>query len=98
MLLQYARRNKKLRCCNAFTFTKRKNVWTENPSEREYFKFFGLDETKLSLANSNAVIMHPGPMNEALKLLQHWQMMLIEALLKLRLKWELQSECLLLKH
>jgi aspartate carbamoyltransferase catalytic subunit len=41
---------------------------TENPSEREYFKFFGLDETKLSLANSNAVIMHPGPMNRGVEI------------------------------
>ena len=41
---------------------------TENPSEREYFKFFGLDETKLSMANSNAVIMHPGPMNRGVEI------------------------------
>ena len=41
---------------------------TENPSEREYFNFFGLDETKLSLANSNAVIMHPGPMNRGVEI------------------------------
>ena len=41
---------------------------TENPSEREYFKFFGLDETKLSMANPNAVIMHPGPMNRGVEI------------------------------
>ena len=41
---------------------------TENPSEREYFNFFGLDETKLSMANSNAVIMHPGPMNRGVEI------------------------------
>ena len=41
---------------------------TENPSEREYFNFFGLDETKLSLANPNAVIMHPGPMNRGVEI------------------------------
>ena len=41
---------------------------TENPSEREYFKFFGLDEDKLSLANSDAVIMHPGPMNRGVEI------------------------------
>jgi len=41
---------------------------TENPSEREYFKFFGLDENKLSFANSNAVIMHPGPMNRGVEI------------------------------
>ena len=38
------------------------------PSEREYFKFFGLDENKLSFANSNAVIMHPGPMNRGVEI------------------------------
>jgi len=41
---------------------------TENPSEREYFKFFGLDEKKLSLASPNAVIMHPGPMNRGVEI------------------------------
>ena len=41
---------------------------TENPSEREYFKFFGLDEAKLALANPNAVIMHPGPMNRGVEI------------------------------
>jgi len=41
---------------------------TENPSEREYFKFFGLDDAKLSLASSNAVIMHPGPMNRGVEI------------------------------
>jgi aspartate carbamoyltransferase catalytic subunit len=41
---------------------------TENPSQREYFKFFGLDEEKLSLANPNAVIMHPGPMNRGVEI------------------------------
>ena len=41
---------------------------TENPSEREYFKFFGLDETKLALASPNAVIMHPGPMNRGVEI------------------------------
>jgi aspartate carbamoyltransferase catalytic subunit len=41
---------------------------TENPSEREYFNFFGLDEAKLALANPNAVIMHPGPMNRGVEI------------------------------
>ena len=41
---------------------------TENPSEREYFNFFGLDEAKLALANPNAVIMHPGPMNPGVEI------------------------------
>ena len=33
------------------------------PSIREYFHFFGLDRTKLSMAKPDALIMHPGPMN-----------------------------------
>ena len=41
---------------------------TETPSQREYFKYFGLDEEKLSLANKNAVIMHPGPMNRGVEI------------------------------
>ena len=34
---------------------------TENPSEREYFKFFGLDETKLSMASPNACLLYTSP-------------------------------------
>ena len=41
---------------------------TETPSQREYFKFFGLDENKLLLANQDAVIMHPGPMNRGVEI------------------------------
>ncbi|MCH9019894.1 MAG: aspartate carbamoyltransferase catalytic subunit [Proteobacteria bacterium] len=33
------------------------------PSQREYFRFFGLDRDKLKAANDDALIMHPGPMN-----------------------------------
>ncbi len=33
------------------------------PSTREYFRFFGLDEEKLSYAKPGALVMHPGPMN-----------------------------------
>src|SRR4051812_13718407 len=33
------------------------------PSVREYFRFWGLDAEKLSWAKSNAIVMHPGPMN-----------------------------------
>ena len=53
---------------NCFYNMEERMSGTENPSEREYFKFFGLDETKLSLANSNAVIMHPGPMNRGVEI------------------------------
>jgi aspartate carbamoyltransferase catalytic subunit len=38
------------------------------PSVREYFKFFGLDKQKLSVANSEALIMHPGPMNRGVEI------------------------------
>ena len=38
------------------------------PSIREYFNFFGLDETKLSNAKVNALIMHPGPMNRGVEI------------------------------
>ena len=37
------------------------------PSEREYFRFFGLDAEKLSVAKPDAIIMHPGPMNRGWK-------------------------------
>ena len=38
------------------------------PSEREYFHFFGLDEEKLSQAKSDAIILHPGPMNRGVEI------------------------------
>ena len=38
------------------------------PSQREYFRFFGLDREKLALANPDALIMHPGPMNRGVEI------------------------------
>jgi aspartate carbamoyltransferase catalytic subunit len=38
------------------------------PSVREYFHFFGLDYDKLSRANPEALIMHPGPMNRGVEI------------------------------
>ena len=38
------------------------------PSTREYSKFFGLDEKKISLAKDDAIIMHPGPVNRGVEL------------------------------
>jgi aspartate carbamoyltransferase catalytic subunit len=38
------------------------------PSVREYFKYFGLTREKLSNANKNAIIMHPGPMNRGVEI------------------------------
>ncbi len=41
---------------------------TESPSKQEYYRFYGLDEGKLRMANKNAVIMHPGPMNRGVEI------------------------------
>jgi aspartate carbamoyltransferase catalytic subunit len=38
------------------------------PSSKEYFRFFGLDESKLSLAKPDALVMHPGPMNRGVEI------------------------------
>ena len=38
------------------------------PSIREYFLFFGLDYDKLSVAKSDALIMHPGPANRGVEI------------------------------
>lgn len=38
------------------------------PSVREYFHFYGLDYDKLSFAKSDALIMHPGPMNRGVEI------------------------------
>jgi aspartate carbamoyltransferase catalytic subunit len=38
------------------------------PSIREFFRFFGLDYEKLASAKSDALIMHPGPMNRGVEI------------------------------
>ena len=38
------------------------------PSTREYFRFFGLDRKKLTIAKPDALIMHPGPMNRGIEI------------------------------
>ncbi|MBV1886758.1 MAG: aspartate carbamoyltransferase catalytic subunit, partial [Parvibaculaceae bacterium] len=38
------------------------------PSVREYYRYFGLDYDKLSVANPEALIMHPGPMNRGVEI------------------------------
>ncbi|MCA8928521.1 MAG: aspartate carbamoyltransferase catalytic subunit [Alphaproteobacteria bacterium] len=38
------------------------------PSQREYFRFYGLDVEKLKAARSDALIMHPGPMNRGIEI------------------------------
>jgi aspartate carbamoyltransferase catalytic subunit len=38
------------------------------PSQREYFRFYGLDYEKLARAKPDALIMHPGPMNRGVEI------------------------------
>jgi aspartate carbamoyltransferase catalytic subunit len=38
------------------------------PSVREYFHFYGLDPAKLARANSDALVMHPGPINRGVEI------------------------------
>jgi aspartate carbamoyltransferase catalytic subunit len=38
------------------------------PSTREYFRFYGLDREKLTLAKPGALVMHPGPMNRGVEI------------------------------
>src|SRR3954449_12864797 len=38
------------------------------PSPQEYFRYFGLDQEKLSLAKADALVMHPGPMNRGVEI------------------------------
>ncbi len=38
------------------------------PSEHEYFHLFGLTEEKLSVAKTDAIVMHPGPINRGVEM------------------------------
>ncbi len=38
------------------------------PSVREYFRYYGLDATKLKFAKDDALVMHPGPMNRGVEI------------------------------
>ncbi len=38
------------------------------PSAQEYFKYYGLTPEKLALAKSDAIVMHPGPMNRGIEI------------------------------
>lgn len=38
------------------------------PSTREYFRYFGLDREKLSVASPDVRVMHPGPMNRGVEI------------------------------
>ena len=37
------------------------------PTTREYAKFFGVDEKRLSLAKQDALVLHPGPVNRGVE-------------------------------
>jgi aspartate carbamoyltransferase catalytic subunit len=38
------------------------------PSSQEFFKSFGLTKEKLQLAKSDAIVMHPGPINRGVEI------------------------------
>lgn len=38
------------------------------PSEHEYFQLYGLTPERLALAKSNAIVMHPGPINRGVEI------------------------------
>ncbi|MEO8039039.1 MAG: aspartate carbamoyltransferase catalytic subunit, partial [Betaproteobacteria bacterium] len=38
------------------------------PSAQEFFKSYGLTEERLAVAASNAIVMHPGPMNRGVEI------------------------------
>ena len=38
------------------------------PSENEFFRCYGLTESKLKLAKSDAIVMHPGPINRGVEI------------------------------
>ena len=38
------------------------------PTLKEYYKLYGLTPDRLKLAKSNAIVMHPGPMNRGVEI------------------------------
>ena len=38
------------------------------PSESEYFKSFGLNQERLKIANNDALVLHPGPINRGVEI------------------------------
>ncbi|MCL0028956.1 aspartate carbamoyltransferase catalytic subunit [Dehalococcoidia bacterium] len=38
------------------------------PTLREYSRMYGIDSERMKLANQNALVMHPGPMNEGVEI------------------------------
>ena len=41
---------------------------TEHPDDDQYFKQFGITTDRLALAKSDAIVMHPGPMNRGIEI------------------------------
>jgi aspartate carbamoyltransferase catalytic subunit len=41
------------------------------PTLREYSRYFGLNQEMLKLANKDAIVMHPGPINRGVELCSH---------------------------
>lgn len=38
------------------------------PSTSEYYKMYGISESRVALAKPNALVMHPGPMNRGVEI------------------------------
>jgi aspartate carbamoyltransferase catalytic subunit len=38
------------------------------PSVKEFFKYWGLNAERLAIANKDALVMHPGPMNRGIEI------------------------------
>jgi len=38
------------------------------PSEREFYRLYGLNREKLALAHSECIVMHPGPINRGVEI------------------------------
>jgi len=38
------------------------------PSEAEFYRLYGLSTDKLALANPDAIVMHPGPINRGVEI------------------------------
>jgi len=39
-----------------------------HPDDDQYFKQFGITTDRLALAKSDAIVMHPGPMNRGIEI------------------------------
>ncbi len=52
------------------------------PSQREYVRYYQVNEERMAMAKENALVMHPGPMNEGIEIsptLAHGARSLVEA-------------------